>query len=167
MLTEAQNEYLSKIPEDAVAKIWPWDQKAAQFAKDLVQQIKKVSGLEVFWEGSLSLGILGENDIDLGIFVEPKDFEEYLLKIVAVLGEPTYKLQEKILWRITKDGHKIDAGMISENSRDMMLDKSFFQSLRDDPTLLQEYVSLKVPGISAREYYRAKNEFYNRVTGNK
>ncbi len=167
MLTEVQEKYLLKIPEDAMTNIKPWDSHAAEFAKNLVQEIKQDSGLEVFWGGSLALSILGENDIDLCIFAEPEDFDTSLPKVSLILGEPTYKLSEKILWRITKDGYKIDASLLSKNSTGVLLDTFFSQSLKDNPSLLQEYIALKVPGLSAREYYRKKNEFYNRVTGNK
>lgn len=165
MLTEGQKSYLAKIPEDAVADIKEWDSNAAGYAKKLIEQIKNETGLEVFWGGSLALGIVGQNDIDLGIFAEPQDFDIYLPKLISVLGEPTYKLREKILWRTSKDGHKIDAGLISENNEEVKRDIFFFNSLKENPSLLKEYISLKIPRLPAREYYIKKNEFYNRVVG--
>ncbi len=166
MLTEGQKSYLAKIPKDTVVDIKPWDSGTAEYAQNLIEQIKKDTNLEVFWSGSLALGILGQNDIDFGIFAEPKDFEKHLSAIVRYLGEPTYKLEEKILWRVTKDGHKIDAGLISKVNPEVMRDVFFFDSLKNNTALLQEYISLKVPGLGARDYYVQKNEFYNRVTEN-
>lgn len=164
MLTEEQKKYLAKIPSNAVASIEPWDTITAESAKSLIKEIEQNSGLETFWEGSLALGIPGENDIDLYIFSEPKDFDKHLPSVIQTLGEPTYVLSEKILWRITKDGHKIDAGLISKNDPAVKLDTHFFTALTNNPTLLKKYAALKVPGILAREYYRLKNEFYNKIT---
>ena len=164
MLTESQKEYMQGIPEDAPSKVRPWDQAAATYAEALVAEIETVSGLEVFWEGSLALGIPGENDIDLYIFAEPDQFAEFLPRVTQVLGEPTYVLGDKILWRTQKDGHKVDAGLISRSSIDAQRDTFFFDALKRDEKLLQEYAAIKDPSLSAREYYRQKNEFYNRVT---
>lgn len=119
----------------------------------------------MFWEGSLALGILGQNDIDLYIFSEPENFNDNLPKVVSVLGEPTYVLEDKILWRIIKDGYKIDASLGSKNLKGVQNDTVFFNSLKEKPELLQEYIDLKQGDLSAREYYQKKNEFYNRVIG--
>lgn len=166
MLTEKQEQYLAKIPEDAVANIQPWNPKAAEYARSLVHDIEAL-GLEVFWEGSLALHIPGANDIDLYIFSVPKDFDAYLPDITRILGDPTYKLPEKILWRVTKDGHKIDASLADKDNPDVIMDMHFYNTLKNNPALLQEYTAMKTPGVSEREYYRQKNEFYNKVTGNK
>lgn len=163
MLTQSQKKYMEKIPEHAKAHIKPWDEKAAEFARNIVMQLEKDTGLEVFWSGSLALGIPGENDVDLTIFAEPKDFDLYLPHIISILGEPTYKLDEKILWRIIKDGHKIDATLASKDLEGVQDDIFFFESIKNNKKLFQEYTSLKEEGLSAREYYKRKNEFYNRI----
>lgn len=166
MLTLKQEEYLAKIPENIIAVIKPWNPKAAEYAKTLVKKIELL-GLEVFWEGSLALEIPGQNDIDLYIFSAPKDFNRYLPDITHILAEPTYILPEKILWRIEKDDYKIDSTLTDKNNPEVLKDKIFYTSLKENPNLLQEYAGLKVPGLSAREYFTRKNEFYNKVTGNK
>ena len=132
-------------------------------SENLVEQLKVTTSLEVFWEGSLALGIPGQNDIDLYIFSEPEEFDDNLPKIVSVLGTPTYILEDKILWRTIKDGHKIDASLGSKNLEGVRNDMVFFNSLKGKPDLLQEYITLKQGDLSAREYYQKKNEFYNRV----
>ncbi|PIR44509.1 MAG: hypothetical protein COV10_04660 [Candidatus Vogelbacteria bacterium CG10_big_fil_rev_8_21_14_0_10_51_16] len=165
MLTASQKEYLEKIPEGDKADIQPWDSASAKFAETLVKQLEESTGLEVFWEGSLALGIPGQNDIDLYIFSEPKDFSDNLPKLLSVLGEPTYILEDKILWRVVKDGHKIDACLGSKNLKGAQGDAVFFNSLKEKPELLKEYTALKQGDLSAREYYQRKNEFYNRVIG--
>lgn len=164
MLTEAQEKYLAKIPEDVPADIQAWDSQAAEFAKRIVERLEKVhGGMEVFWGGSLALGILGQNDIDLTLFAEPNEFETLLPEIVFILGEPTYKLKDKILWRIRIDGYKLDAYLGSKSSEGVQNDLFFSDSLKNDPSLLSEYKAIKEQASSAREYYRQKNEFYNRV----
>lgn len=163
-LTHSQKEYMVGIPENASANIQPWDPNAAKFAEGLIEKLEHATRLEIFWGGSLALGILGQNDIDLTLFSEPKDFEKYLQGVVSILGEPKYKLTDKILWRTTKDGHKVDAYLGSKNSEGVQSDIFFSNSLKNNPALLQEYISLKKEmGLSAREYYKRKNEFYNKV----
>ncbi|MCR4280244.1 MAG: hypothetical protein NUV82_02340 [Candidatus Komeilibacteria bacterium] len=165
MLTGPQKEYLEKIPENSKADIRPWDHESAKFAKNLVKKLEEFTGLEVFWGGSLALGIQGQNDIDLYIFSEPGNFNANLPKVIPVLGEPTYVLEDKILWRVIKGGYKIDASLGSKNLKGIQNDMIFFDSLKTKPELLQEYVGLKQGDLSAREYYQKKNEFYNRVIG--
>ena len=135
MLTQKQQDYIAKIPETTLAIVNSWDQKAAAYAKKLVRHIES-KGLEVFWEGSLALGIAGENDIDLYIFSKPKDFNKHLSDIVLILGEPTYNLSEKVLWRIKKDGYKIDASLAAKDSSDVKMDMLFFNTLKSSPELL-------------------------------
>jgi hypothetical protein len=163
MLTHSQRKYMAGIPENASPDIQPWDPDAAKYARNLIAKLKRATGLEIFWGGSLALGILGQNDIDLTLFSEPKDFKKYLPGAVAVLGEPQYRLTDKMLWRTTKDKYKVDAYLGSKNAESARADLFFTDSLKNNPALLQEYVSLKEKGSSAREYYKRKNEFYNRV----
>ena len=75
MLTEDQERYLKKVSETEITRIIPYDLKAAEFAKKLINELQDSSGLEVLWSGALALGISGSNDIDITIFGNPKDFE--------------------------------------------------------------------------------------------
>ena len=166
MLTIAQEKYLAKIPETNVAKVSPWDPAAADFAKNLIEQLRgALPNAEVFWSGALALGIAGLNDIDLSISAHQDDFETCVSKIASILGEPKIKGQEKVLWRTTKDGYRVDAYLGSENSEDIKLHKKIFRLLLDDPKLLKEYEAVKVDanGMSFREYQKRKFEFYNRI----
>ena len=168
MISEAQEKYLLKIPEDALAEIKPWDPAADEFAKRLLKQMHSANPeLEILWSGSLALGISGQNDVDLTMFAEPEEFEKNLLGLISVLGEPQIKTPDKILWRIRKDGYKVDAYLGSKNSEEIKFQIQFFQSLKSDPKLVREYEQLKegVVGLSAREYQRRKCEFYNKVLG--
>ncbi len=166
MLTESQSNYLLTIPETQIAVVNPWDPKAAQFAKELVAKINAViPGVEVFWSGALALGISGLNDVDLSILSRPADFEKHLPKLVSVLGEPTKKNEENILWRIILDGHKVDAYLGDKDSESIQLHKKIFNILKNDPKLLDEYRLLKegANSLPFREYQKRKYEFYNRI----
>src|SRR3989344_1329948 len=99
MLTDAQIKYLQTIPETSIAEVKPWDAKAAQTAKDVIEKIKAIlPDLEIFWSGALALGISGQNDIDLSILSSPLDFEKCLPGLISVLGEPQKKGKENIMW---------------------------------------------------------------------
>ena len=168
MLTQAQKTYILKIPEDSLANIKPWDGTVACFAKDLVEELHSAtSDLEILWSGSLALGILGENDIDLTFFAEPNNFEKYLSKLAFVLGDPQIKGEEKILWRTKKEGQRIDAYLGSKNSDEIKSQIRFFESLSSDKDLLKEYEILKKESVgkTLREYQERKCEFYNNVLG--
>ena len=167
MLTESQEKYLAGIPENANADIEPWDPSAAEFAKNLITELEQATGLETFWGGSLALGILGQNDVDLFLFSEPENFHTHLPEITSILGEPKYKLSDRILWRTTKDSYRIDACLGSKNAEGVQSDIFFSNSLKNDDALLQEYIALKENGLSAREYYKRKNEFYNRIVASR
>lgn len=165
MLTESQIRYLETIPEAFLASVKPWDAKAAETAKKLIKKINTLTGLEVFWSGALALGISGQNDIDLSILTNPKNFEKYLDRLISILGEPTKKGKENILWRITKSGYRIDAYLGDQNSESIKLHKKIFELLNNDKNLLKEYELLKeeANGLSMKEYQKRKYEFYNRI----
>lgn len=169
MLTNAQEEYLAAIPEIEIARVNPFDPAAAEFAKNLIKQLQNMlPGTEVFWSGALALGISGLNDIDLSILVRPEDIDTAIPKIVYVLGEPKTKGAEKVLWRTTKDGYRVDAYLGSKNSQDIALHKKLFKILSNNPNLLKEYEFLKAGanGMPFREYQKIKFEFYNRILAN-
>jgi hypothetical protein len=111
----------------------------------------------------LALGIAGENDVDIYIFCEPERFDSHLPAMIQVLGEPTYRLPGRVLWRTSKDGHRVDAALASPISEAAQSDLFFTQVLRSEPTLLRDYEALKEPTLSARAYYQRKAEFYNQV----
>lgn len=168
MLTESQKRYLEKIPEDAVATVAPFDPSAAHLAQDIMSQIHALlPELEFFWSGALALGISGTNDIDLSILGKREKFEQYLPALVSILGEPQVKGEDKVLWRTTKDGYKVDAYLGDKDSEDIQFDRNIFEMLRADPKLLEEYRLLKeaANGLPFREYQKRKYEFYNRILG--
>lgn len=169
MLTDAQEKYLATISETDIARVNPFDPGAAEFAKNLIKQLQNaLPGTEVFWSGALALGISGLNDIDLSILARPEDIDAYIPKIVSVLGEPKVKGKEKVLWRTTKDGYRVDAYLGSKDSEDIMLHKKLFKILSNSPSLLKEYELLKAGanGMPFREYQKIKFEFYDRILSN-
>ncbi len=166
MLTSTQEKYLASIPETEIAKVNLWDPTAAEFAKDLIRQLRDaLPNTEVFWSGALALGISGLNDIDLSILAKLEDFGTDIPKIVSILGEPKVKGVEKVLWRTIKNGYRVDAYLGSKDSEDIKLHKKIFQILSADPNLLKEYELLKADanGTPFREYQKRKFEFYNRI----
>ena len=167
MLTEDQERYINEILEGKIADSKPYDEEAAEYAKKLVNEIERSSGLEVLWSGALALGVAGSNDVDLTIFGDPKDFEKILPKLKPILGEPKIECPEKILWRTTKDDHKVDAYLGSKENKEVQDQVTFFEALQGDEKLLDEYKALKdgSAGQPLREYHRKKAEFYNRVVG--
>lgn len=166
MLTESEERYLQTIPESSMVQVKPWDPKAAQIARELIEKIRaSAPELEVFWSGALALEISGQNDIDLSILGDPKDFNKYLPKLIEILGEPQKKNEESIMWRTTIEEFKLDTYLGDKNSETIKFHKKIFGLLRDNPNLLEEYRSLKeaANGMSLREYQRRKYEFYHKI----
>lgn len=168
MLTESQKRYLETIPESSVAKVHPWDSEIAKFARNLIAQLHAAApDLEVFWSGALALGISGQNDIDLSLLSNSEDLEKYMSQLVPILGEPQKKNKRSVLWRTSKESHRIDAYLAERNSGDIEAHKKMFELLQGNRDLLSEYQSIKevANGLPFREYQARKYEFYNRILG--
>lgn len=82
MLTTNQQKFLQKIPENRKVSIKSFDPKARAVATDVIAEIKQtVPGLEILFMGAATLGIAGQNDLDLYILCPEKDFDKYLPKL--------------------------------------------------------------------------------------
>lgn len=167
MLTPGQRRYLERIPEGSIAHIEPYSTQAARFAEKLVADLEEESGLEVYWGGALALGILGSNDIDLTIFKDERGFEQVLPALAGVLGDPSVRGPDKVLWRTTLHGHKVDAYLGERSDLAVRHQVRFVETLRTRKNLLEEYLLLKqgCEGAPLREYHKRKMEFYNKVVG--
>lgn len=86
MLTKDEKDYLKKIPASKKASIKPFDQQAKKVGDSVVSKIKKaLPKVKVLFMGSTALGIAGQNDIDIYVLSEPKDFGKYLPNLKKLL----------------------------------------------------------------------------------
>ena len=71
MLTENQKKYLKTIPADKIIKIVPFDPKTRDIVKSIRQKINNDAGIKlgVNFMGASALGISGQGDIELYIFL--------------------------------------------------------------------------------------------------
>lgn len=166
MLTKDELDYLSKIPKNKKVSVKPFDPQAKKVGDSIVSKIKKaLPSLEVLFMGATALGTAGQNDIDLYVLVDSKDFDEYLPTIKNLFGKPRSIHKKFVEWSFMKDGYQIEFYMADPNSPSMRKQIRVFNVLKTSPRLLKEYEKLKLSfdGKYFRDYQRAKYEFYNKV----
>jgi|SRR3989344_5964318 len=167
MLTENQEKYLNKIPEDKKVKIIPYNPKVKEVVDDIKKKILEEGiNLEVAHMGASALGISGQGDIDLYILCKEEDFNIYIPRLEKlfgsrVLGILIYK------WQLNIDGFEIEMYLTDPSTPSMKEQIDVFAKLKNDKELLNEYESIKssADSLSFREYMRRKYEFFNRILG--
>lgn len=166
MFTEDELDFISKIPADKKACIYPFDPKVVRVAEDLIQSINNVfPDLDVKHMGASALGISGQNDIDIYAFSNPVDFDKFLPGLAKLFGEPLHKHETFIEWKFKKDGSDIEFYLTSKDSETMQKQIRVFETLKNNRELLKEYEKLKesMNGKSFRRYQEKKYVFYHKI----
>lgn len=166
MLTADEIDFLSKIPDDKVVTVKPFDPKTHRIAERIIQKIHSVlPQLDVKHMGASALGISGQNDIDLYILSNPIDFDKYLSQLKPLFGEPKSRKYDSVAWNFEKEGCEVELYLADPNSEPMQRQINIFETLRTNPIFRKEYEELKqnLNGKPFREYQRKKYEFYNKV----
>ncbi|MEK9156900.1 MAG: GrpB family protein [Patescibacteria group bacterium] len=168
MLTKEQEIWVNHLSNTDSINIVPYDPNCVrQFAK-VVDEVHGLLGesQEVVHAGASSLGISGQNEIDIYIPVFTDQFTETLKKVEALYGTPqsVYQLK-RVRFQTIRDEKKIDVFVINRLDADWLRSRQFEQRLREQPELLGAYRLLKESsaGLSTRAYYRRKIHFINDV----
>lgn len=162
MLTKDEKDYLKKIPASKKASIKPFDQQAKKVGDSVVSKIKKaLPKVKVLFMGSTALGIAGQNDIDIYVLSEPKDFDKYLPNLKKLFGAPKHIHKTFIEWKFDKSGYPVELYLTEPPEKQIKV----FEILKSNKKLLKRYENLKLKfnGKSFRDYQRAKYEFYNQI----
>jgi len=170
MLTRDEEDYLSKIPDDEVVKICPFNPNIGKIVKKIITSIHDVyPNLEIRHTGASALGVSGQKDIDIYAFSNPKGFKEYLPGLTGILGKHLHKHQTFMEWKFEKEGYDIEFYLADPNSKTMKRQIKVFEILKNDKKLLKEYEELKrsLDGKSFKEYQKKKYEFYHRLLDSK
>jgi GrpB-like predicted nucleotidyltransferase (UPF0157 family) len=168
MLSWDEEDYLSKIPEDKRVEIIPFDPRITEISEELIGRVHiAVPDLEVRHMGASSLGLSGQNDIDVYIFCKEENYAKYLPKIEKVFG-PKIPGISSVKWSMNIEGFEIEMYLTDPSSPTMKRQIAVFEALKKNGKLREEYEKLKesLNGTSFKEYQRNKYEFYHRILDN-
>lgn len=168
MLRPEQEEWLAHLSDDDKIVIKPYDATAHEKFELVKQKIQAALGEEtkVEHKGATSLGISGQDEIDVYVPVPPSRFDSLLKPLSGVFGEPKSLYPRNRARFVTfESGKHIDVFLINEESDGWKDGVKFETYLKIHPEALQAYRKLKEngDGLSTREYYRRKIEFINDI----
>lgn len=168
MLTEQQRKWIDHLRNDDKIVIKPYDETAPQKFEAVKAKIQNYlsENVDVRHCGATSLGISGQDEIDVYIPVSPDKFNSLIPSLTNLFGEPrsNYPLERVRFVTIERDKH-VDVFLINEESDGWLNSVRFETYLKTHPNALDAYRKLKEEGkgLSTREYYRRKIEFINGI----
>jgi len=166
MLIPSQKKWLAQLSDTDSTDIYPYDPKCPEIFEEFMNFFKsKIGGdLKIVHYGASSLGISGQNEIDVYVLVSPEDFNDMVDKVSTMFGMPQSLGENKrARYKVIFKGKKIDLFVSNEEHEEWQNNLKFNSYLRNNPEALAEYKKIKedLAGKSTREYYRAKVEFIN------
>lgn len=168
MLSKKQKDWLNHLSSDKKISILPFDPRVNEIFTKVKAKIQSKLGKNVKVEhrGASSLGISGQDEIDVYVPVPPMEFDLYISKMSKMFGEPRslYPL-ERVRFSEEIDGKKIDLFLINEEHDDWINGCKFENYLKSHSKYLEKYKILKeeMNGFSVKDYYTRKNEFINKI----
>lgn len=168
MVTIDQQKWIDHLSDKVKIVIKPYDPSCIEKferVKNIIQNFLR-EDIEVRHCGATSLGISGQDEIDVYIPVIKKNFNNYILKLTQLFGKPRshYPL-ERARFVTEVDKKHIDIFLINSESEGWIKSVKFENYLRNNPEFLEKYKNLKENGngLSVREYYGRKIEFINEI----
>jgi len=162
MLTKYEEDFLKKIPISKKASVKPFNPKAKDTGDLLVKRIKeKLPGVKILFMGATALGIAGQNDIDIYVLSNSKNFHKYLPTLEKLFGKPNSTHDTFFEWSFTENEYLVELYLTELPERQIKV----YEILKSNKELLKEYEELKLKfnDKSFRDYQRAKYEFYSRI----
>ena len=168
MLTKKQRDWLNHLSSENKITIVPYDLKCHEIFSKIKIKIQNSLGKNTKVEhmGASSLGISGQDEIDVYVPVSPFKFNSYILKMSKIFSKPRslYPL-ERARFKAEIDGKKIDLFLINEEHDDWINGVKFKNFLVSYPKELEKYKKLKenCNNLSVKVYYTRKIEFINEI----
>lgn len=168
MLSKKQKDWLNHLSSKKKIAILPFDPRVNEIFLKVKNKIQDNLGKDTRVEhrGASSLGISGQDEIDVYVPVPPSEFDSYIPKMSKVFGEPRslYPL-ERVRFSDEIDGKKIDLFLINEEHDDWINGCRFENYLKSHVKDLERYRKLKekMNEFTVKEYYTRKNEFINKI----
>jgi GrpB-like predicted nucleotidyltransferase (UPF0157 family) len=169
MLTPDQEIWIAHLSDQDHITIIPFDATAQNKFEAVKKKIQLVLGnsIPVEHRGATSLGISGQDEIDVYVPVPESQFNSFLAPLTRAFGNPRslYPLERARFVTFEERKH-IDIFLINDASSGWLDGVNKFEDyLKSHPALLGRYRLLKESGqgLSTREYYRHKVEFINEI----
>lgn len=168
MITKKQQKWIDHLSDTDKIKIVPFDPTSEVKFQKIKQKIRDFLGkdISVFHRGASSLGISGQDEIDIYVPVPPAQFNSLIEPLKKLFGKPTshYPL-ERVHFVTEVDSKHTDIFLINEDSEGWKQGVAFENYLKSHPETLEAYRKLKEDGngLSGREYYRRKLDFFNNI----
>ena len=168
MLTLEQEKWIKHLSDTDTISVVPFDVTANEKFELVRARIQKALGdnVRVEHHGATSLGISGQDEIDVYIPVAPENYNAMVESLKPLFGEPrSFYPMRRARFVTAVDGKHIDIFLINKESDDWKDLVKFETILRNDPVKLEEYRKLKEAGngLSTRKYYRRKIEFIKKI----
>jgi GrpB-like predicted nucleotidyltransferase (UPF0157 family) len=168
MITPQQQKWIDHLSDKDRIVIKPYDSTTPEKFEAVKTKIKNSLGesIDVRHCGATSLGISGQDEIDVYIPVAPSKFNKLIPSLTQLFGEPRshYPL-ERARFVTIENGKHVDVFLINKDSDGWLNGLKFEKYLKSHPKALEAYRKLKESGngLSTREYYRRKIEFINQI----
>lgn len=168
MLTPDQEKWINQLSDDEIVVIQPYDPTSFEKFESVKRKIQIVLGSDakVIHRGATSLGISGQNEIDVYVPVPPEQFDKFIPVLTTAFGNPRKVYpNDRARFAIYEEGKRVDVFLINQNSPGWINGIKFENYLRKHPDLLEQYRILKETGhgLTIREYYRRKTAFFNEI----
>lgn len=164
MITPAQQKWIDTLSDRKVS-IVPYDPKTDELFAVVREKIFAVLGPEALVDhgGASSLGISGQDEIDVSIVAEADKFDEYIPKLEKIFGPVRSRYADRARFEVKEDGKKIDLKIVDASHVNYLEGKKFEAYLRNHSKDLGNYRILKetADGVTVKEYYSRKTEFIN------
>ena len=165
MLTSNEEKYLSKIPEEKIVQIQPYDPRTVDTVDSIRNKLRLLNlDHDIRWIGASALGLAGQNDIDLHILSDPIEWENLSEKVTKIFGRRVQGISI-YKWEFKTNGFDVELYLSDPENEGMKSQLQVFEILRSSKRLSGEYENMKLgfDGKSFRDYMRAKYEFYHKV----
>ncbi len=168
MLTTEQEKWVNHLSDTDKIKINPFDPSSQQKFERVKEKIQAKLGKSTKVEhcGATSLGISGQDEIDVYIPISLDNFDNLVNQVKELFGEPkSYYPLKRARFVTFEDKKHIDVFVINKEDSGWLESLKFENYLRTHPETLEAYRKLKEVGngLGCREYYRRKIEFINEI----
>lgn len=166
MITPDQEKWIAHLSDQDHITILPFDPSTPQKFEAVKRKIQAVLGPEtrVDHRGATNLGISGQDEIDVYVPVPDEQFDTLIPILSAAFGSPrSHYPHERARFVVIEEGKHVDIFLINEACPGWLNAIKFENYLKSHPAALEQYRVLKETGhgLSTREYYRRKTEFFN------
>jgi GrpB-like predicted nucleotidyltransferase (UPF0157 family) len=168
MLTPDQENWINHLSDQDQVRIYPFDPTTPQKFEAVKQRIQAVLGpdVNVIHRGATSLGISGQDEIDIYVPVPESRFEPLIVTLSAAFGSPrSHYPGDRARFVVYEQEKHVDIFLSVETCTSWLTSIKFENYIRTHPQALEAYRLLKEAGhgLSTREYYRRKTEFINDI----